>query len=88
VKTQWSLLPFRELESVAQAFMSGNNQPGRKSDDWKDKPDYKTECLNAAMRHIINYQIIGRCDEDGIKHISQAIARLLMIDYYDNEGEK
>ena len=85
-KTEWSLLPWDELEGVARALMAGNRD-GRAPGDWKVKQT-RLLCVNAAFRHLIAYARGERYDENNVKHLSQAIARLLMADFFDNQGDK
>jgi len=80
-KTRWDLVPFSELDKVAQCFTKG----AEKHDDegWKTIPNAKEKYFAAAMRHIAAYrggQVVDT--ETRQSHLTCAISNLMIVNYH------
>jgi hypothetical protein len=81
-KTQWRLLPWRELEEVVRAFMHGNTK--YKPNDWQAVPDKRDKYFDAAMRHLTAWATGENQDkESGLSHLAHAVCCILIIMWGD-----
>lgn len=89
MKTEWHLLPWDALEEVAKAAMSGNNQPGRSADDWKNIPDKFGYAFDKIMRHLAERKR-GKLkdDESGINPLAHLIFDALIALYGDMHDKR
>lgn len=83
-KTQWSLLPFRELEEIARAFMAGNRKYS--PDSWKSVSDKRKKYFDAAMRHLTAWHNGSELDESGCHPLAHAAACILILLWDKNNG--
>ena len=83
-KTEWSLLPFEELEDVVKVLMLGAKKYS--VDNWKNCTDTK-RYKDALMRHVVSYikgDIID--EESGLNHLAHAVCNCLFLMWFDHEG--
>jgi hypothetical protein len=77
-KTQWRLLPWREIEEVARVLMYGNTK--YKENDWQNVKNKREFYFDAAMRHITAWWNGERLDpESGLHHLAHAMCCMLII---------
>lgn len=82
-KTRWDLLPFREIEEVAEVLTYGAAKYG--ANNWKRGIDWD-RLFAATLRHMSALKTEGRDDpESGKKHLAHAVCNLLFMMYFDNE---
>jgi hypothetical protein len=86
-KTEWRLLPWRELEEVARAFMHGNTK--YHENDWQGVEGKPAKYFDACMRHLTAWWGGEYIDpESGLHHLAHAICCLLILLWNkNNEGE-
>lgn len=83
-KTDWSLMPFAELEDVVKVLMVGAKKYQR--DNWKFVDDAERRYFNACFRHIISHRSGELLDkETGLPHLAHAICCLLFLLYKSKE---
>ncbi len=81
-KTEWTLLPFEQLEDVAKVLMAGAEKYS--PDNWKKCNDTK-RYKDALMRHVVSYIIGKKTDkESGKPHLAHAICNCLFLMYFDD----
>lgn len=82
-KTQWSLLPFDELEDVVKVLEMGAKKYSK--DNWK-KCDNTERYKDALMRHTIAYVKGDKVDsESGLSHLAHAMCNCLFLMYFDRK---
>lgn len=74
-KTDWSILPWPEIEKVAKVLEYGAGKYGR--DNWVHVPDADRRYFNAAVRHLLANAELD--DESGLPHYAHAICCLLFL---------
>lgn len=77
-KPDWTLMPWRGLESVIRVLEFGADKYGR--NNWKTVPDAKRRYLAAAYRHI-NAVSDGQWldEESGLPHLAHAGCCILFL---------
>jgi hypothetical protein len=82
-KTEWHLLPWREVEEVVQVMMHGNTKYAEES--WKLVQDKEKPYFSAALRHIMAWMRGEKQDpESGRSHLAHAVCCLLILMWDDN----
>ena len=82
-KTQWHLLPFREVEEVVEVLMYGAKK--YLPFNW-EHVNPKRRYFNACLRHVLARLRGERFDkESGKTHLSHAACCLLFLMWADNE---
>lgn len=88
-KTEWTLLPFDEVEEVVRVLMNGAKKYG--IDNWKKCDDIK-HYEDALLRHVVSYIAGAKKDNgpggDGLSHLAHAVCNCLFLMYFDNEFKK
>lgn len=85
-KTQWSLLPFNELEQVVKVLELGVKKYSK--DNWK-KCDNPERYKDALMRHVVAYVKGDKVDnESGLSHLAHAVCNCLFLMWEDNEKKE
>lgn len=80
-KTQWTLMPFDELEDVVKVLEMGAKKYTK--DNWK-KCDNVERYKDALMRHTISYIKGDKIDaESGLSHLAHAVCNCLFLMYFD-----
>jgi hypothetical protein len=83
-KLQWSLLPFRALKEVVAVLGFGAKKYA--PDNWQRVPDASTRYVDAAFRHLTDWQLKERLDgETGKSHLAHAICCLLFLLWFEQE---
>ncbi len=88
-KTEWSLIPFEQLEYAARVLMEGAKKYS--VDNWKKCDDLK--CYkDALMRHVFSYINGEKIDSkakggDGLPHLAHAICNCLYLLWFDDNSE-
>lgn len=85
-KTEWSLIPFEQLEYAARVLMEGAKKYS--VDNWKKCDDLK-HYKDALMRHIVSYingeKIDSKAnDGDDLPHLAHAICNCLFLMWFDD----
>ena len=76
-KTEWHLIPWRELEEVARVFMYGKSKYSE--DDWENVENKRSVYFDAAMRHLTAWWNGEKKDESEFSHLAHAICCLLIL---------
>lgn len=85
-KTEWTLLPFEQLEDVAKVLMVGAEKYS--PDNWKKCDDIK-RYKDALMRHVVSYISGDKTDkESGKSHLAHAVCNCLFLMYFDDMEKK
>ena len=89
-KLQWSLLPFKQLESTVRVLMAGAKKYSR--DNWKNCDDVN-RYKDALMRHVTAYIEGEKTDVkdkggDDLPHLAHAICNCLFLMYFDELEDK
>lgn len=81
-KTEWSLIPFEQLEDVAKVLMMGAEKYS--VDNWKRCDDPK-RYKDSLLRHVLSY-VNGDCvdKESGKSHLAHAICNCLFLMWFDD----
>ena len=83
-KLQWSLLPFRALKEVVAVLGFGAKKYA--PDNWQRVPEARTRYVDAAFRHLTDWQLKERLDgETGKSHLAHAICCLLFLLWFEQE---
>ncbi len=83
-KPMLSLLPWAEIEQVAQVADYGAVKHSR--DNWKlGEPD---DYLSAALRHVSLRIQQQKIDESGLPHLAHAVCSLLFVMWMDNNRQQ
>jgi hypothetical protein len=83
-KLQWSLLPFRALKEVVAVLGFGAKKYA--PDNWQRVPDASTRYVDAAFRHLTDWQLKERLDGETRKsHLAHAICCLLFLLWFEQE---
>jgi hypothetical protein len=83
-KLQWSLLPFRALKEVVAVLGFGAKKYA--PDNWQRVPDASTRYVDAAFRHLTDWQLKERLDgETGKSHLAHAICCLLFLLWFEQK---
>jgi hypothetical protein len=83
-KLQWTLLPFRALKEVVAVLGFGAKKYA--PDNWQRVPDASTRYVDAAFRHLTDWQLKERLDgETGKSHLAHAICCLLFLLWFEQE---
>ena len=86
-KLQWSLLPFRALKEVVAVLGFGAKKYA--PDNWQRVPEARTRYVDAAFRHLTDWQLKERLDgETGKSHLAHAICCLLFLLWFEIEEKK
>ena len=81
-KLQWTLLPFRALKEVVEVLTFGAKKYS--PDNWKVVPDARTRYVDAAFRHLTDWQISERLDGETRKsHLAHAVCCLLYLLWFE-----
>lgn len=84
-KTEWRLLPWRELEEVARVLMHGNTK--YRENDWQLVDGKREKYFDAAMRHLTAWWGGESIDpESGLSHLAHAACCLLILLWNKNNG--
>lgn len=89
-KTEWTLIPFEQLEQVARVLMKGAKKYS--VDNWKNCKDPK-RYEDALMRHVISYINGDKVDSvenggDGLSHLAHAICNCIFLMWFDDNNKK
>ena len=85
-KFEWSLLPFKALESVVAVMMYGARKYS--PDNWKKVQNPIKRYTDAMLRHVISYCRGEKIDsESGKSHLAHAVCCALFIIYFEVTGE-
>jgi hypothetical protein len=83
-KPKWTLLPFRALKEVVAVLGFGAKKYA--PDNWQRVPDASTRYVDAAFRHLTDWQLKERLDgETGKSHLAHAICCLLFLLWFEQE---
>lgn len=83
-KTDWSLMPWKELEDVAKVLTYGAKKYA--PDNWKHVENHRDRYFSAAMRHVLAWREGELADpETGLPHLAHAVCCLLFL--MGREGE-
>jgi hypothetical protein len=83
-KLKWSLLPLRALKEVVAVLGFGAKKYA--PDNWQRVPDASTRYVDAAFRHLTDWQLKERFDgETGKSHLAHAICCLLFLLWFEQE---
>jgi hypothetical protein len=86
-KIRWSLMPFNELEEVAEVFMFGADK--YTDFGWKTVPNARERYWNACMRHLLSGGVQNAKDpESNLRHLAHLICSALIVMWHDTEGVK
>lgn len=86
-KTQWALLPWRELQDVAQVMTLGVRKYSR--DNWMHVPSGERRYFEAAIRHITARQLGEINDpETKLPHLAHAVCCLLFWMWFDTKKRR
>lgn len=80
-KNRWSLIPWSEMEEVAEIMTLGAKKYD--VDNWKklDIPTYQ----DALLRHVTAYMRGEKQDrEDGYSHLAHAICNCMFLSWFEN----
>lgn len=79
-KTQWSLIDYNSLVSLAKVMEFGSNKYG--VDNWKNGFE-RNKLIDCAMRHLIS-AINGEENdkESGLSHYGHTMANLMFLEYF------
>lgn len=81
-KTQWSLLPWEEVEEVVKVLMHGAKEYG--DWNWKELDDPAERYFSAAQRHILSWWEGEKIDKkSGLPHLAHAACCLLFLLWHD-----
>ena len=82
VKRRWDLMPFAELDDVADILTSGAVKYA--DDNWKIVPDKEKRYKAALMRHVSAYMQGEKNDkETGKSHLAHAVCCALFLMWGD-----
>lgn len=78
-KTRWDIMPWHELQEVAEVFTCGAKKYG--DDNYKHgMPNMKARLSAAALRHVTAWLSGKGCDvETGKSHLAHAVCCVLML---------
>ena len=77
-KRNWTLLPFRELETVVKVFEYGAEKYGEEG--WRFVSNWRWVYVNAMLRHLFAWRNGEVYDADSkLPHLSHAIANALIL---------
>ena len=82
-KTDWTLMPWKELEEVTEVLQFGASKYSR--DNWKlvEADRYR----QAALRHLISYISGEKTDpESGKSHLAHLVCNALFLIWKENEA--
>jgi len=83
-KLQWTLLPFRALKEVVEVLSFGAKKYS--PDNWMIVPDARTRYVDAAFRHLTDWQVSEKLDGETRKsHLAHAICCLLYLLWFEQE---
>ena len=84
-KTDWSLLPFAEIEEVVKVLMYGAKKYS--IDNWKYVEPCRERYFSACMRHLIAWFTGERLDkESGYSHLAHAVCCILFLMWKDKKA--
>lgn len=85
MKIKWNLLPWAEVEEVAQVMTDGAAKYS--PNNWKHVPEAKERYFAAAIRHICAWKKGYRYDEESKRHhLAHAVCCLLFILWFDKRS--
>ncbi|RLA61247.1 MAG: hypothetical protein DRQ89_11655 [Epsilonproteobacteria bacterium] len=83
-KLDWSLLPFKMIRPIIRVLMFGAKKYA--PDDWQKVENARVRYLNAATRHMDDYQSGEQKDKDsGEHHLAHTVCCLLFIIWFDDK---
>jgi hypothetical protein len=83
-KPKWTLLPFRALQEVVEVLTFGAKKYA--ADNWKHVPQARERYVDAAYRHLADWNTTARLDpETGKSHLAHAICCLLFLLWFEQE---
>lgn len=89
-KTRWDLIPWEQMEEVANVLTSGAKKYG--DNNWAQVEDAPRRYFAAAMRHLVAWQQGEAVDaESGRSPLAHAVCCLLFLmwcDEYYEGGDK
>jgi len=81
-KTQWTLVPWDQMEQVVRVLMYGAEKYA--PSNWMRVDNAKERYADAAMRHWKERQVGNIMDEEtGLPHTAHAICCLLFLKWFD-----
>ena len=83
-KPKWSLIPFRSLNEVVDVLTFGAKKYA--ADNWKYVPQARERYIDAAYRHLADWNTISRLDPETNKsHLAHAICCLLFLLWFEQK---
>lgn len=83
-KPDWSLLPWKGLETVVRVMEFGASKYGR--DNWFTLPDARRRLFSAAVRHLLSRLNGEKNDqESGLPHLAHAACCVLSLLHFEAE---
>lgn len=83
-KIAWQLLPWAEVEEVAQVMDDGAKKYS--PDNWRIVPNAQERYFSAAIRHLVAWQKGEKKDpESGRSHLAHGICCLLFLMWFDKK---
>jgi len=89
-KLRWQIVPWREIEALAEVFDFGARKRGeRGSHSWERMGDVREEYFAKIMRHVTAWRLGERSDpESGRSHLYHAAADLLILAALDRAYDR
>lgn len=85
-KTDWSLLPWAEVEKIVKVLMFGSRKYDR--ENWKKVKNAKIRYFAAAIRHLVAWFSGEKLDsESNLSHLSHAGCCILFLLWADDNVE-
>ena len=83
-KPKWSLIPFRSLQEVVEVLTFGAKKYA--ADNWKHVPQARSRYIDAAYRHLADWNTTSRLDSETNKsHLAHAICCLLFLLWFEQK---
>tara|TARA_R110000822_G_scaffold137410_1_gene274927 strand:- start:677 stop:1165 length:489 start_codon:yes stop_codon:yes gene_type:complete len=83
-KPKWTLLPFRALQEVVEVLTFGAKKYA--ADNWKHVPNARDRYIDAAYRHLADWNTTSRLDPETNKsHLAHAICCLLFLLWFEQK---
>lgn len=87
-KTEWSLLPWDQVEKIVRILMFGAQKYGYLN--WTQVPNWRYRYTNALYRHLYAWAYKGESKdfESGESHLAHAGCCLLFLMYLEDHAEE
>ena len=86
-KPKWSLIPFRSLQEVVEVLTFGAKKYA--ADNWKHVPQARSRYIDAAYRHLADWNTTSRLDSETNKsHLAHAICCLLFLLWFEQKDRE